>query len=330
MLSNLERRTIANLSIPRNVHDLSTELLKDPYAGVRQNSGEQIHHLLGDLADAGLVVSLGEHDSPGKLVVAAGKHKSVWTMPDEKAKLLEARLSVPHRSWRGKDEQWMLTEDGFNALHDPEGVGDPAPLPTAVVESMIRGEFARVHKGDPKAFEDPKSSVTLGDKLLEDEYAAWAKAVADKHFELTGEKVLLPIAGGAGYNDATELLILDPENAKGSAYTEASPWYMAAVTVAVTDADTGSTITEANYTGYARKSVAAADMNAAAAGAATNANAITFAACTAGTSAVIGFCKCVALTVGRAIKFGTCTTVNVSSTQQPLNFAVAAFTTSLD
>lgn len=327
-LTNVERRMIANLSIPRNIQDLTNELLKDPDSGVNP---ENIAADLKALASAGFVVSLGDqHESPGHLASAADKHKLARSMPDEKAQLFETRLRVPQRSWRFRGEQWAMTADGFDRLHDPDGVGDPTPRSTGIVEARILAEFARVHKGDPEAFANPKHPQTLGDKLLEDEFAAWAKAVADEHERLTGERPLLPIAGGAGYSDATELLILDPENGKGSAYTETAPWFMAAVTVAITDADTGSTITEANYTGYARKSVAAADMNAASAGAATNANAITFAACTALTSAVIGFGKCAASTVGRLIKYGTCATVNVSSTQTPLQFGVGTLTTSLD
>lgn len=344
MLSNLERRVVGNLSIPRNPVDLAQMIRSDIYAGAPEFDAHNTRVLVGnrvvyegdilrDLAKRGLVVSLGkDHESSGKLAAAADKHAKALSMPDEKARIFERRLLTPHRRWRGRGEQWIMTAEGFDALHDPESIGDPTPLPTAVVEQMIAQEFARVHKGSVKAFANPDHDVTLGDKLLEEEFVAWAKSVADAHEEATGERPHLPIAGGAGYADATEVLIIDPENGKGTAYTETAPWFMAATTVAVTDADTGSTITEAAYTGYARKSVAAADMNAAASpgGSATNANAITFAPCTGGTAAVIGFAKCVAATVGRLIKYGTCATVNVSSTQQPLNFAAAAFSTSLD
>lgn len=63
---------------------------------------------------------------------------------------------------------------------------------------------------------------------------------------------------------------------------------VALVTVAPVATDTGATITEANYTGYARKVIAASDLAAASGGASTNANAIVHDACTAGSSAVIG------------------------------------------
>jgi hypothetical protein len=333
ILSNLERRVIANLSIPRNEADLTQMIRSDAGAGAPEFDPRHAQlrpnapaiDALERLKDEGWIVSLGSrHESPGKVAALVDSHKQAFGMPDEKARLYEKRLNVPHRVWRGRGELWVMTAEGFDKLHDPTGVGDPTPLATWEVEQRIRQEFARVHQGEIG------ERTQLGGRLLEDEWLEWAKAVQKAHKAATGDEVMLPIAGGAGYSDATELLILDPENGKGSAYTETAPWFMAAVTVAVTDADTGSTITEANYTGYARKSVAAADMGSAAAGSAANVNAITFAAATAGTSAVIGHAKCVAATVGRLIKSGTCSTVNVSATQQPLNFAVGAYTTTLD
>lgn len=333
VLTPQERRVIANLSIPRNVLNLTHELRSDPHSGVGETFDVPAH--LAVLEQEGFVVNLGgEHESPGKLAAAMDSHERAIGLPDEKAALYERRLLVPHRHWRWQGEQWVMTGDGFDKLHQHEGVGDPAPLETAVVQRIVDEQARRIHEGDITEDTRLSSHPDPGDlrltRMLGDEFAAWFEAVAAGHERLTGERLRPPVAGGAGYADATELLILDPENGKGSAYTETAPWFMAAVTVAITDADTGSTITEANYTGYARKSVAAADMNTAAAGAATNANAITFAACTALTSAVIGFGKCVALTVGRLIKYGTCATVNVSSTQTPLSFAAAAFSTTLD
>jgi hypothetical protein len=329
LLSNIERRVIANLSIPRNTHDLATVIRADPYSGEPEFVPDD---LLAQLAGEGWVVNLGSKaDDPAQLAAALEKHKSALAMPDDKARTYAARLSMPHRAWRFRGDLWVMTQDGFDKLHEP--TADPEPYymtasdPTGELERIIFSEWQKVWKGDPSS-----DDAQISDRLTEDEFMAWAEQVRKAHKERTGELPRMPIAGGAGYADATETLIVDPENGKGSAYTETAPWYMAAVTVAVTDADTGSTITEANYTGYARKSVAAADMNSAASpgGSATNANAITFAACTGGSSAVIGFAKCAAATVGRLIKYGTCTTVNVSSTQQPLSFAVGAFTTSVD
>ena len=328
VLTDIERRTVANLSIPRNVSNLAHELRVDPFAPSLSDS--EVNDRLQELAKQGLVVSLGDGRdlSPGELAHKANSNKQTYSMPDEKAKIFERRLAAPHRAWRLDGEMWMFTQEGFDALHAPlPGAGEP--LGTVALANLIQQEFKRVKDVNPKS-----ETAETGQILLSEEYAAWLKEVQKDWKERNKTDKLPhalrgPVGGGAGYNDATELLILDAENGKSS-YTETAPWYMALVTVAVTDADTGSTLTEANYTGYARKSVAAADMNSAASGAATNANAIIFAACTGGTSAVIGFAKCAASTAGRAIKHGTCSTVNISSTQTPAQFAVGAFTTSLD
>ena len=68
-----------------------------------------------------------------------------------------------------------------------------------------------------------------------------------------------------GLSDATELLVLDSLFGDGTTNLFTAPTYLALTTVAVTEADTAATITEANYTGYARKALAAADLSPAAA-----------------------------------------------------------------
>lgn len=128
-----------------------------------------------------------------------------------------------------------------------------------------------------------------------------------------------------GMSNAVELKVLEHLVAKTSYTMPTSPLYLALVTVAVAETDTAATITEANYTGYARKSVAGTDWASAAAGAIANANAITFAACTASTSTVIGFALCTSSSgAGDIIAFGTLASMVVSATQTPVNFAVGA------
>lgn len=73
-----------------------------------------------------------------------------------------------------------------------------------------------------------------------------------------------------------------------TAFTMPANVYAALCTVTITDSMTGATITEATYTGYARKEILATDINAASGGVVTNANDITFAACTAGSSTIVG------------------------------------------
>lgn len=335
VLSDVERRVVANLSIPRNVADLTYELRRDPY--FPSTSEKEVNSFLEDLSKEGLVVNLGDGSglSPGELAAKVDSHKTAVSMPDEKAQIFEARLAVPHRAWRLDGDVWMFTEDGRDTLWaPPPGAGQP--LDVTSLAAAVHNEWARVnHDINPK---DP-GQHSLSSVLTHDEFTRWHKSVTDEWKKRNGVSKLpnvlaAPIAGGAGYADATENLIVDAENAK-TAYTVTTQWFMALVKTAVTDADTGSTIAEPNTTtewvGYARKSVAAADMNAASAGSATNANAIIFAACTGGAGvAIIGFAKCIAATVGVLQKYGTCSTVTVSTTQTPAQFAVGNFTTSLD
>lgn len=74
---------------------------------------------------------------------------------------------------------------------------------------------------------------------------------------------------------------------------------IALCTTCPTDASTGATIVEANYTTYARKTLTpASDLNAAASGSMTNALDITFAACTSGSSTILGIATCDSATIG--------------------------------
>src|SRR5260221_6706225 len=104
----------------------------------------------------------------------------------------------------------------------------------------------------------------------------------------------------ASKSDYLENKVLDHCLGK-TAFTMPATVYLALCTVVPSDASTGTTITEATYTGYARKQIAASDLNAAASGSSSNANAITFAACTAGTSTIVGFAICDALTLGNIL-----------------------------
>lgn len=84
-------------------------------------------------------------------------------------------------------------------------------------------------------------------------------------------------------SDYLEQKLLDHVFGKG-AYTVPSIW-VALCTVAISDTDDGSTITEASYTGYARKSTAASDWSRSGS-IMSNANAITFVECSGGSSTV--------------------------------------------
>jgi hypothetical protein len=134
----------------------------------------------------------------------------------------------------------------------------------------------------------------------------------------------------AGLSNAVELKVLELLVGK-TAYTVTAPLFLALTTVAVAETDTAATITEANYTGYARKSVAAVDWGAAAAGQIANVNAITFAAVTGGTSTIIGFALCTSASgAGDIQAFGTLPSLVASTTQTPVNFAPGALVITAD
>jgi hypothetical protein len=118
------------------------------------------------------------------------------------------------------------------------------------------------------------------------------------------------------FSDYAELKILDHITGKTS-FTMPTI-YVALVTTVATDASVGSTLVEPSTTGtaYARKSTAGADWNAAASGATSNANAITFATATgAGWGTIVGFALCDSGTAGagNVIAWGSLTSKTISS-----------------
>ena len=137
-----------------------------------------------------------------------------------------------------------------------------------------------------------------------------------------------------GFSDAVEVKILDHITGVTSwASPTASGLYLALTTVAVTDAMTAATITEAGYTGYARKQVLPADWAAAVTPQGTKANGtqLTFANCTAGSSTVIGWALCSSASgAGDIIMYGTCTSTVISTTQTPATVAVGALSLAVD
>lgn len=155
--------------------------------------------------------------------------------------------------------------------------------------------------------------------------APWAKATR----ELVGG--LPPIAGGASFSDYLENKVLDHVLGKTS-FTMPSTVALALLTVTPTDASTGATVTEAGYTGYARKAVAASDLNAAASGSSSNLNAITFNACTASSSTVIAWALLDSSSTGAGniLVWGTATSTVISTTQTPATVAAGGLVVTLD
>lgn len=133
----------------------------------------------------------------------------------------------------------------------------------------------------------------------------------------------------ASKSDYLENKVLDHCLSDG-AFTEPANIYLALCTVVPTDASTGTTITEANYTGYARIEILATDLSAAASGSKTNSGAITFAACTAGTSTVIGFAIVDALTLGNILYWGTVTSKVIDTSNTPATVAASGLVVTED
>lgn len=124
----------------------------------------------------------------------------------------------------------------------------------------------------------------------------------------------------ASKSDYLELKVLDHCLGKTS-FTMPTNVYLALCTVVPTDASTGSTITEAGYTGYARKKVEASVLNAASSGKSVTNAVLEFAACTAGTATVIGWALCDASTAGNVLYWGTATSTVISTTATPATIA---------
>lgn len=106
--------------------------------------------------------------------------------------------------------------------------------------------------------------------------------------------------------------------------------YVALLTATPTESITGGTITEATYTGYARKSTAGSDWNAATLAAPcsiSNANAITFAACSGGSSVVTYFCLVDSASgAGNVRAYGSLSSAQTISGTATPSFAAGALT----
>lgn len=116
------------------------------------------------------------------------------------------------------------------------------------------------------------------------------------------------------------------------AYSAPATIYVALLTAAPTDASTGSTITEANYTGYARKSMTnnKTTFSTSSGGALSNAAAITFAQCTAGSSAVTHFAIVDAASGGNILAWGDLTVSKTITSGDIPEFAATSLSISLN
>lgn len=139
----------------------------------------------------------------------------------------------------------------------------------------------------------------------------------------------------ASWSDYAEGKILEHFMPKAS-YTFLSTLWVALCTVTPTDASTGVSITEAGYTGYARKSFTATALGAATGTSPTeiknSGEALTFAECTASSSTIIGFCvvdKSVK-SEGNSIGWGTVTSMVISTSATPASIATNSLVATQD
>ncbi len=119
-----------------------------------------------------------------------------------------------------------------------------------------------------------------------------------------------------------------------SAFTMPATVALALTTVVPTNSNTGATITEPTYTGYARLAITSADWAAIVAGdpsTISNAVQLAFANCTAGTSTIVGFAICDSLTTGAGnmLLYGSVPSTVISSTQTPATLAAGALEVTL-
>jgi hypothetical protein len=142
------------------------------------------------------------------------------------------------------------------------------------------------------------------------------------------------LEGATGSFSAYAEVAIINQAAGKTAWTMPATVALALCTVLPTVTSTGATLTEANYTGYGRQTIAAAGFNTASgSNPASNSNAstITYAACTAGSSTIVGWALCdsATTTAGNVIMWGSCASTVISTTQTPATVAAGALTMSL-
>jgi hypothetical protein len=151
---------------------------------------------------------------------------------------------------------------------------------------------------------------------------------------LDSAKALMGLQNMASFSNYAEKKVLNHALGKG-AWTMPTTIALALCTVVPTDTSTGATLTEANYTGYARKVIAAAALSEAVEGAPSeikNAEALTFPECTAGSSTVVGYAVLDSSTLGAGniITWGTVTSTAITTTQTPATIPANGLVVTLD
>lgn len=148
--------------------------------------------------------------------------------------------------------------------------------------------------------------------------------------DFLAEHGMHPMAGGASFSDYLENKVLDHIFNDGTYSVPTAS--LGLWTSALTDASSGATAGEADYTTYARVTIDAADMSAAASGSKTNTAAFTFPACTAGGDTITywGTFDSATIGAGNLLVWGTATSTVISTTQTPPTVAIGGLVVTLD
>jgi len=125
--SDLHRRVAGNLQIPRSVEALVLTLERhDPGAisswSGSYNRGEtigQLGEVLSDLEADGVVINIGEHQTPDDAVEAVNDDPNAVDIPEDQAErfvtvVQSSRPSRRHLNVQG--ELWVLTNKGLEKL----------------------------------------------------------------------------------------------------------------------------------------------------------------------------------------------------------------------
>ena len=336
-----QRDILVNLGQPRSVDHLTHELKVDPAFVTRE--GSEVKKDLDSLEKQGLVVKISEVIDPVDAVKKLPK--GAFPFHDEAAEIFSRRLKDPRQQWRLSGDLYLLSNEGLEGVVKAPVPNEPPPMTPSEVQAAVDGMWARTIKGLPSQDDynaqyggaDKPDGPSLAGAFLEHEFLDWFQVIADDCEARWGQRPIAPLAGGSQYSDAYEIALLDAENQKTALGAVVDPWYMVLTILALTDADTGTTAGDGShvptYTGWARKSVAGSDMAAGSgtSGSVSNTSAITFAACTSGSSNIVSFGNTSASTAGTLRKYGNATgqPIAVSTTQTPPQFAIGAYVTSV-
>lgn len=120
VLSDPERRVLANLSQPTSLPNLARLLWRDAYAPFEKKSVDALANAvafyLGALRDAGFVVNIGINTDAESLVQQVEADDRVPTLHPEKAEQFIDRMSGKDSYKLNEGELWYWTEAGREIL----------------------------------------------------------------------------------------------------------------------------------------------------------------------------------------------------------------------